>query len=102
MSAELRGIPGLLVGGTYFTGKAGQGVPDFPAQNARSRCGKRMRAGSRARSTLSALYARGHISDTEALNLTFIGQPTPVPQLFFGGYVQAAWRNAWYVAATMR
>ena len=43
----------------------------------------------------AALYARGTISDTEALNLTFIGQPTPVPQAFWGSYVQAAWRNAW-------
>ena len=41
---------------------------------------------------LSALVARGRISDTEALNLSFIGQPTPVPESFWGGYVQGAWR----------
>jgi hypothetical protein len=27
--------------------------------------------------------------------LTFIGQPTPVPQLFYGGYLQGAWRSIW-------
>ena len=25
------------------------------------------------------------------LNLTFLGQPTPVPSSFWGGYVQGAW-----------
>ena len=43
---------------------------------------------------LSALYSRGEITDTEKLNLTFIGNPYPVPKSFWGGYVQAAMR-AW-------
>ena len=29
-----RGIPGLLVGGAVFSGKASQGTADFPASNA--------------------------------------------------------------------
>jgi len=41
---------------------------------------------------LSALYARGTISDTEQLNLTFVGNPYPVPKSFWGSYVQGAWR----------
>ena len=36
-------------------------------------------------SDLQALYARGAITDTEALNLTFVGDPTPVPKTFWGG-----------------
>lgn len=35
VSVNCNGILGFQLGGTYFTGKAGQGVTDFPAQNAR-------------------------------------------------------------------
>ena len=94
-SVNYEGIPGVQVGGTYFTGKAGQGVQDFPAQNARVTLWEAHARWQPPPFDFAALYARGTISDTEALNLTFIGQPTPVPQLFFGGYLQAAWRNAW-------
>ena len=95
VSANYEGIPGVQVGGTYFTGKAGQGVQDFPAQNARVTLWEAHARWQPPPFDFAALYARGTISDTEALNLTFIGQPTPVPQLFFGGYLQAAWRSAW-------
>ncbi len=95
VSLNYVGIPGWTFGGTYFTGKAGQGVADFPAQNARVTLWEAHARWQPGPFDLSALYSRGTISDTEALNLTFIGQPTPVPQLFYGGYVQAAWRNAW-------
>ncbi len=95
VSVNYDGVPGFQLGGTYFTGKAGQGTPDFPAQNARVTLWEAHARWQPGPLDFAALYARGTISDTEALNLTFIGQPTPVPQLFFGGYVQAAWRNAW-------
>jgi len=42
---------------------------------------------------LSALYTRGTISDTQALNLTYLEQPTPVPKAFWGGYAQGAWQT---------
>ena len=45
-------------------------------------------------SDLQALYARGAITDTEALNLTFVGDPTPVPKTFWGAHAQGAW-HAW-------
>ncbi len=95
VSVNYNGIPGFQLGGTYFTGKAGQGVPDFPAANARVTLWEAHARWQPGPFDFAALYARGTISDTEALNLTFVGQPTPVPQLFYGGYVQAAWRNAW-------
>ncbi|HEY1148813.1 MAG TPA: hypothetical protein VGF27_09575, partial [Pseudoduganella sp.] len=41
---------------------------------------------------LAALYARGQISNTEALNETFVGNPTPVPKNFAGWYLQAAYQ----------
>jgi uncharacterized coiled-coil protein SlyX len=95
LSLNYVGIPGWTFGGTYFTGKAGQGIADFPAQNARVTLWEAHARWQPGPLDISALYSRGTISDTEALNLTFIGQPTPVPQLFFGGYVQGAWRNLW-------
>jgi len=95
VSLKYVGVPGFSVGGTYFTGKAGQGVPDFPAQNARVTLWDVDARWQPGPFDFQAIYARGTISDTEALNLTFIGQPTPVPQLFFGGYLQGAWRNLW-------
>jgi cell division septum initiation protein DivIVA len=95
VSVNYNGIPGFQVGGTYFTGKAGQGVPDFAAPNARVTLWEAHARWQPGPFDFAALYARATISDTEALNLTFIGLPTPVPELFFGGYVQAAWRNLW-------
>jgi len=87
-----QGIPGLLVGGGVFAGKIGQDTPDFPADGAQlvlSEAHVRWQPGP---FDLSALYTRGTISDTQALNLTYLGQPTPVPKAFWGGYAQGAWR----------
>ncbi|NDP41493.1 MAG: hypothetical protein GZ089_02040 [Aromatoleum sp.] len=95
VSLNYDGVPGWQLGGTVFTGKAGQGTPDFPAAKARVTLWEAHARWQPGPFDFAALYARGTISDTEALNLTFIGQPTPVPKLFYGGYVQAAWRNSW-------
>jgi outer membrane murein-binding lipoprotein Lpp len=94
-----QGIPGLDVGGGVFAGKIGQDTSQqtggdhyFPADDSRlvlSEVHTRWQTGP---FDLSALYARGTISDTQALNLTFLGQPTPVPKSFWGGYVQGGWR----------
>ena len=87
-----QGIPGLLVGGGVFAGKIGQGAADFPADGAQlvlSEAHVRWQPGP---FDLSALYSRGTISDTQALNLAYLGQPTPVPKAFWGGYAQGAWR----------
>ena len=56
-------------------------MPDFPAQNARVTLWEAHARWQPGPFDFAALYSRGTISDTEALNLTFIGQPTPVPQL---------------------
>jgi hypothetical protein len=91
-AANWQGVPGLDVGGGFFTGKIGQGAPDFPADDARLFLGEAHVRWQPGPFDLSALYARGTISDTQLLNLTFLGQPTPVPKEFWGGYVQGAWR----------
>ncbi|SFB23578.1 Phosphate-selective porin [Collimonas sp. OK607] len=94
-----RGVPGLLLGGSVFTGKIGQKTPDFPAQDARLTVWDLHARYTPGKWDLSALYARGTISNTEALNQTFAGQPTPVPSSFYGWYTQAAyqlWKNSDY------
>jgi hypothetical protein len=93
-SANYQGVPGLTLGGGVFTGGAGQGVPDFPAPNARVTLWEVHARWQPGPFDIQALYSRGTISDTEALNLTFVGDPTPVPSSFWGGYVQGAW-HAW-------
>lgn len=90
--ANWQGIPGFSVGGGVFSGGIGQGQPDFAARNARLTLGEAHLRWQPGPFDLSALYARGWISDTEALNLTFVGFPTPVPKSFWGGYLQGAWR----------
>ncbi|GAA0713457.1 FlxA-like family protein [Dokdonella soli] len=91
-AANWQGIPGFTVGGGVFTGGVGQGQKDFLAKNARLTLGEAHVRWQPGPFDLSALYARGQISDTEALNLSFVGHPTPVPKSFWGGYVQGAWR----------
>jgi len=94
-----RGVPGLLLGGSVFTGKVGQKTPDFPAQDARLTLWDLHARYTPGKWDLSAVYARGTISNTEALNQTVAGNPTPVPSSFYGWYAQAAyqlWKNSDY------
>ncbi|WP_228527347.1 porin family protein [Noviherbaspirillum soli] len=91
-AANWRGVPGLLIGGSVFTGTAGHATPDFAANNARVTLWDLHARYNPGRWDLSALYARGTISNTEALNLTFVGNPSPVPSSFYGWYGQAAYR----------
>jgi hypothetical protein len=89
-----RGTPGLLVGGSVFAGKAGQAQPNFLADNAVVTLTEAHARWTPGDFDLSALYAWGHITDTAAYNLSVIGSPTPIPQDFFGWYLQGAW-YAW-------
>jgi len=92
-AANWQGVPGLTLGGGVFSGKIGQGGSDnFPAANSRATLGEVHVRWQPGPFDLSAIYTRGTISDTEKLNLTFVGNPYPVPESFWGGYVQGAWR----------
>ena len=93
-AANYQGVPGLTVGGGVFTGKAGQGATNFAAPNARVTLWEGHARWQTGPFDLQALYARGTITGTEALNLTFVGDPTPVPKAFWGAHVQGAW-HAW-------
>ncbi|WP_017877454.1 hypothetical protein [Janthinobacterium sp. CG3] len=87
-----RGVPGLLLGGSLFTGKAGHKSADFAAPNARITLLDLHGRYTPGRWDLSALYARGQISHTAALNEANFGQPNPVPSAFSGWYLQAAYQ----------
>ncbi|WP_229219911.1 hypothetical protein [Rugamonas fusca] len=87
-----RGVPGLLVGGSVFTGKAGHKAAGFAGQDARVTVYDLHTRYTPGHWDLAALYARGQISNTEALNATLVGSPTPVPSSFAGWYMQAAYQ----------
>jgi hypothetical protein len=94
-----RGVPGLLLGGSLFSGKASHKTADFAAPDARVTLWDLHARYTPGRWDLSALYARGTISNTGDLNLTFAGNPTPIPSSFDGWYAQAAyqlWHGADY------
>ena len=86
-----RGVPGLLVGGSVFTGNATQARSGTIARVTLWDLHTRWTPG---RWDLSALYARGTISNTAALNLPLVGNPTLIPKSFDGWYVQGAYK-AW-------
>ena len=101
-----KGIPGLNIGASVFTGNAA--VPTVPANLPKQRV-TLWEAHTRwtpAKFDLSALYARGTISNTEAYNLANPGVSNPTPGAFNGWYLQGAynlWRNETYrVAPFMR
>ncbi len=89
-----RGVPGLLVGGSIFSGKASHATANFAAPNARVTLWDLHARYTPGRWDLSTVYARGAISNTDVLNLTFVGSPTPIPSSFDGWYAQAAYQ-AW-------
>ncbi|CAN5724922.1 FlxA-like family protein [soil metagenome] len=91
-----RGIPGLLVGGSLFSGGATHGQATTSSRVTLWDLHTRWTPG---RWDLSALYTRGSISNTAVLNATLIGNPTLIPKSFYGYYAQAAykvWSNAEY------
>ena len=84
-----RGIPGLLVGGSIFTGGATHGQTVASSRvtlwdlHARYTPGKW---------DLSGVYSRGTISNTAAFNTPLVGSPALIPKSFDGWYAQAAYR----------
>ncbi|HEY1058241.1 MAG TPA: hypothetical protein VGE55_05875 [Limnobacter sp.] len=87
-----RGVPGLQLGGSVFTGGAAQSQPGFAASNARVTLWETHGRYNPGALDVSALFARGTISDTAALNLANAGSATPVPSSFQGWYTQAAYQ----------
>lgn len=92
LALNWRGVPGLLVGGSVFTGNAGHKTADFAAPDARITVYDVHGRYTPGHWDLSAVYARGDIRNVDALNLTFVGEPNPVPASFAGWYAQAAYQ----------
>lgn len=83
------GVPGLRVGASIFGGGVSQGQPDTAKSSLVLWEGHaRWAPGSW---DLAALYARGHLTGTGELNQALIGNPTLIPENFFGWYMQAAY-----------
>ena len=84
------GIPGLRAGASVFTGGASQGQANLPSADITLwEAHARWTPGAW---DLAGLYAHGQISGTREINLTLVGNPTLIPQSFFGWYLQAAYR----------
>jgi hypothetical protein len=88
-AANWRGVPGLLVGASVFSGKATQTKTGPSARITLSDLHARWMPG---RWDFSALIARGSISGTAALNAPLVGNPTLIPERFDGHYLQAAYK----------
>ena len=88
-AANWRGIPGLLLGGSIFSGQATQAQT---ADSARITLWDLHARWTPGRWDFATLYTRGSISNTAALNATLVGNPTLIPKSFDGYYVQGAYK----------
>src|SRR5664279_4940567 len=84
-----RGVPGLLVGGSLFTGGATHGQSPDRARVTLWDLHARYTPG---RWDFAGVYSRGTISNTAAFNAPLVGSTTLIPKSFDGWYGQAAYR----------
>jgi hypothetical protein len=88
------GVPGLTVGGAVSTGKAASvaAPPNAPiAGSQRVTLWEGHVRWTPERFDLSALYARGTISNLAGTNASNPGSPNPIPSSFYGYYFQGAY-----------
>lgn len=93
------GVPGLLAGAAVFTGDAA--VPTVPTglPSERVTLWEGHMRWTPGAAELSAVYARGRISNTATFNLDNAGASNPLPAEFLGYYLQGAytvWDNGSY------
>jgi hypothetical protein len=88
------GVPGLTVGGAISTGKA-VSVPSPPnapiAGSQRVTLWEGHVRWTPDKFDLSALYARGTISNLTSTNASNPGSPNPIPSSFYGYFLQGAY-----------
>jgi hypothetical protein len=92
VSLNYRGVPGLTVGGTYFTGEAVPAQPNIGDQ--RTSLWEAHVRYQPNKWDLSALYANGTISNAGAANAKFPGTANPMPSRFDGWFAQVGY-NLW-------
>jgi hypothetical protein len=88
-AANWRGLPGLTLGGSVFSGGATHGETTDSSRVTLWDLHARWTPGAW---DLSALYARGSISNTASFNQALVGSASLVPESFDGAYVQAAYK----------
>jgi len=84
-----RGVPGLLLGGSLFTGNATHAQAIVQSRVTLWDLHARWTPG---RWDLSGVYSRGTISNTDALNAPLVGNTTLIPKSFDGWYLQGAYK----------
>jgi hypothetical protein len=84
-----RGVPGLLLGGSLFTGGATHGQAVARSRVTLWDLHARYNPGAL---DLSAVYTRGTISNTAIFNAPLVGSATLIPKSFDGWYGQAAYK----------
>jgi hypothetical protein len=82
-----RGVPGLLLGGSLFSGDATQGQS---VATARITLWDLHARWMRGRWDFASVFTRASISNTAALNAPLVGDPTLIPKTFDGFYLQGA------------
>ncbi len=90
-----RGVPGLQLGGSWFSGNGGQGQAAAVGNGLRVTLWDLHARYTLGALDLSSVYARGTISGTAAFNTINIGSGPdwfPIPKSFDGAYVQAAYK----------
>jgi len=88
-AANWRGIPGLLIGGSVFSGQGSQAQAVAKSRITLWDVHARWTPG---RWDFSTVYTRGSISNTAALNTPLVGNDTLIPKSFDGFYVQGAYK----------
>ncbi len=83
------GVPGLRLGASIFGGGASQGQEGYG--NAHVTLWEGHARWTPGAFDFAALYAHGHLTGTQQINTTLIGNPTLIPENFFGWYVQGAY-----------
>ena len=84
-----RGVPGLLLGGSLFTGGATHGQSSDKSRITLWDLHARYTPG---RWDFAGVYSRGTISNTAAFNTPLVGSATLIPKSFDGWYGQAAYK----------
>lgn len=95
LALNWRGVPGLQLGGSWFSGNGGQGQAASAGSSLRVTLWDLHARYTLGALDLSSLYARGTISGTAAFNTVNIGSGPdwyPIPKSVDGAYVQAAYK----------
>jgi len=96
LAINYTGVPGLLVGAAAFAGNAVPPVAPVPLSGNQlvSLWDTHVRW-TPAGFDLSAVYARGAISNLAAANAAHAGASNPIPSAFYGYFLQAAYPELW-------